>query len=98
MSFEIVCKFEIGRKLAQLSESKPFFFKSGVTDAVLKDVGKTPSSNDKLTNREMIGAKMSAHNFNKEVGIVSTADDFAGIVRINLRTSSTEQGFNVLNS
>ena len=93
--FDIECKFDIGRKLAGLSLSKPFFFSKGVTDATLKEKEKTPSLKDKFTKLVIIGAKMSEQAFSNDVGIVSIAEDFAGVAVINFTTSSTVQGFNV---
>jgi hypothetical protein len=50
---------------------------------------------DKFTKLVTIGAKMSEQVLSNDVGIVSIAEDFAGVAFINFTTSSTVQGFNV---
>jgi hypothetical protein len=60
--FDIVRKFEIGRKFAELSLSASFFLGNGVTDAILELAGNARSPNDSDANRMSSGANTSTFN------------------------------------
>ena len=70
------------------SQSRPFFFKRGVTLAVLYIEGKTPSSKHNVVSRAISGANTSTQDFKTVVGMQSIGDDFPRIA--NCRVSSIE--------
>ena len=67
-----------------------FFFKRGVTLAVLYIEEKTPSSKHNVVSRAISGANTSTQDFKTVVGMQSIGDDFPGNELISFRTSSVD--------
>ena len=57
------------------------FSKSGVTWAVLKQVGNVPCAKERFARPAISTEKISAHDFMSDVGIKSIGEDFGGIER-----------------
>ena len=71
-SFEILLRFEIGRKFEGSDLSRPGFLIKGLTIPCLKIAGKQPSAKDKFANVQISSEKMSEHDFRSDVGMKSS--------------------------
>jgi len=71
-------RFEIGRKLEGIEVSRPGFLRRGVTEVLLKHVGKTPSEKERFARVEMRSEKTELQDLRREVGMKSIIEDFAG--------------------
>ena len=79
MILEILLRFEIGLKLAGISELRLGFLRKGVTTENLYLVGKTPWLKDILASLAIISAKSILHCLSSNVGIKSSGEDLARI-------------------
>jgi len=86
--FDNVDKFVIGLKLASIAASSPCFFMSGVTCPNFIKDGNTPALNDAFTMFAIISDNSGRHNFNNDVGMISSGDDLFDIFFTTLQTSS----------
>ena len=87
-SFEILLRFEIGRKFEGSDLSRPGFLIKGLTIACLKIAGKQPSAKDKFANVQISSEKTSEHDFRSDVGMKSSLHDLLGMLVNNFRTSA----------
>ena len=67
ITLEILFKLEVGRKLLELARSRPGFFRSRSTWAVLNSFGNVPSANELFIRLVISEVNMSARDFNSGV-------------------------------
>src|SRR6218665_2608946 len=96
VSLEMNDRLEAGRLLERISLSSDGFLRSGVTNECLKSRGKLPVDKERLTIFFMMGTRMDAQSFSKEVGIGSGSHCLLGRYCNRLNTSVSDVGWKVL--
>src|SRR6218665_3959906 len=89
VSLEMNDSLETGHYLERISSSSDGFLRSGVTNECLKSRGRLPVDKERLTIFVMMGTRMDAQSFSKEVGIGSSLHCLLGrdCNRLNISVS-----------